>query len=349
MAKVIGESGAYRGVRDALREVGLQVESVDAIAPLRQELVAQRDRILTSGDAEFRFEANRLREEMEAVVRASEQSIAELDAACSTRQADLRFELSIVEAEVERIGSFRENLASLKGLFCWWRARARVRKARKALSTHYAEYLRTRRTAWSRPMECWKRLTSHLGNPAEFLRSRTRLIDRQLDCLSRLLDAGEVGGAAAELEVIGYLSALPGEWTVVNDVQLKSTDWFRYNGKALRTAQLDHVVVGPGGIFVIETKNWSRRFVEQGDFFDPYEQAARGAYLCHKMLSRSRLPCKTRSIIATRSRLPPKPQGSYAKILRPDEVCGFLCWFAPELAAPEIERVVAFLERFAKR
>ena len=57
-------------------------------------------------------------------------------------------------------------------------------------------------------------------------------------------------GARGERRVAGRLrEGLPPEYVVVNDLYLPLDDG--------TTTQIDHVVVGPTGIFVIETKNYS--------------------------------------------------------------------------------------------
>ncbi len=59
------------------------------------------------------------------------------------------------------------------------------------------------------------------------------------------------GGAGEELTAAA-LSALPAaEWTVVHDV--------RWPGR--QRANLDHLAIGPGGVFVIDSKHWSGRVV----------------------------------------------------------------------------------------
>src|SRR2546430_4688304 len=50
-------------------------------------------------------------------------------------------------------------------------------------------------------------------------------------------------GAAGESLVAGGLAPLPGEFVVVNDV-------------TKRFANIDHIVIGPTGVYVIDTKNW---------------------------------------------------------------------------------------------
>jgi hypothetical protein len=65
-------------------------------------------------------------------------------------------------------------------------------------------------------------------------------------------------GADGEEYVIIVLSQLPAGYHVINDVNLhfhKAIRWREYN-EYIRNCQIDHVVVGPTGIFLLETKNW---------------------------------------------------------------------------------------------
>ena len=73
---------------------------------------------------------------------------------------------------------------------------------------------------------------------------------RQREKADRLLRSAErwEKGADGEAATAAVLDALPrSEWTVFHDV--------RWPGR--RRANIDHVVVGPSGIFVVDSKNWS--------------------------------------------------------------------------------------------
>ena len=56
-------------------------------------------------------------------------------------------------------------------------------------------------------------------------------------------------GAAGEVAVATALAALPADWVVLHDLA--------WPGR--QRANLDHVVIGPGGVFVVDAKNWSGR------------------------------------------------------------------------------------------
>lgn len=73
---------------------------------------------------------------------------------------------------------------------------------------------------------------------------------RQREKAERLQKSAELWerGAEGERTTAAALDALPGEsWTVLHDV--------RWPGR--RYANVDHVAVGPPGVFVIDSKNWS--------------------------------------------------------------------------------------------
>lgn len=78
------------------------------------------------------------------------------------------------------------------------------------------------------------------------------LANRQREKAERLLRSAEMyeRGAEGEAATARALAALDAaEWTIFHDV--------RWPGRKL--ANVDHVAVGPGGVFVIDSKNWSGR------------------------------------------------------------------------------------------
>lgn len=65
-------------------------------------------------------------------------------------------------------------------------------------------------------------------------------------------------GAYGEETVVSALSHLPDDFHVINDVHLNFRPALFWNktGKYIENCQIDHIVVGPTGIFLLETKNW---------------------------------------------------------------------------------------------
>jgi hypothetical protein len=158
--------------------------------------------------------------------------------------------------------------------------------------------------------------------------------------LENALKSPELAGGIAELELIENLKALPDNFFVINDVEIEINRAIHFDGEWLKSAQIDHVVVTPSGIFVIEVKNWSTKFVQEGDYFDPYQQVKRSSYLCYKIIG-ERYNLKTRSIVAYKGSIPKKPSDSYAKVLPISEVKGYISWFKDSNVSDQVVERVA--------
>jgi len=67
-------------------------------------------------------------------------------------------------------------------------------------------------------------------------------------------------GARGEMAVIKALEKLPNSYILINDVQISfpRAIFWREFGEYVRTAQIDHVLLSPYGIYVIEAKNYSQ-------------------------------------------------------------------------------------------
>lgn len=84
-------------------------------------------------------------------------------------------------------------------------------------------------------------------------------------------------GAKGELRVIKELEKLPDNYIVINDYKKRFSNaiYRKKKGDYIKTIQVDHIVIGPTGIFVIETKNWSKDSLRNKDYYSPIDQVER--------------------------------------------------------------------------
>jgi hypothetical protein len=90
-----------------------------------------------------------------------------------------------------------------------------------------------------------------------------------------------VFGARGEERVLDVLRGLPDEFSVISDVVVdlgRSARWRARPGVRVRSAQIDHVVVGPHCVFLLETKNWSSETADEMAS-SSHEQISRAAYV----------------------------------------------------------------------
>lgn len=166
--------------------------------------------------------------------------------------------------------------------------------------------------------------------------------------LEYLQHSPELAGAQAELNVVAQLEHLSDEHTVFNDIYLHATRYIRFNGTPLQSAQIDHLVLSPSGIFVIETKRWSRNFVESREYHNPFDQIQRAAYLCYDLVREDIAKVRVRGVIATAGHLPSIPEDAYVKVLRVTELDKYISSFRQvELRPAEVLYLHQFFEQYA--
>jgi len=181
-------------------------------------------------------------------------------------------------------------------------------------------------------------------NPDATILRCTRRERHRLDALNDLRSRPEIAGARGELLLLREIEVLPDVYEILNNVRLRAPSFMRFKDVPLQTAQVDHIVVGPPGVFVIETKNWSRGFASDVTSFNPHDQVGRARHLCNVLLKDHGWHVPVRSVIALAGAAPPPVPGSYAKVLPIGEVRRFVEWFPARLAEGQVRAISAFLQ-----
>ncbi len=96
-------------------------------------------------------------------------------------------------------------------------------------------------------------------------------------------------GAEGEERVARELSRLPDMYTVINDYRLEFSPpvYDKNNDDRIFSIQIDHVVVGPTGLYLVETKNWSRDSMENPELFSPIKQLKRSNFAIFVLLNQA--------------------------------------------------------------
>lgn len=126
------------------------------------------------------------------------------------------------------------------------------------------------------------------GNKEDEIKRRLQPLPDNLEKIKEIKKTNEYKGAIGELEVIKNLEDLPEAYFLLNDLFLELDGYITFHGTKLRSAQIDHLVVGPTGIYVIEAKNWSYEYVQKvfrESSYTPYDQIQRSNYLTYRYLN----------------------------------------------------------------
>ena len=132
------------------------------------------------------------------------------------------------------------------------------------------------------------RYTYLKSNKNDEIKYRVQPLCENLENLEKIKNSKEYKGAVGEQEVIKNLNDLPDSYFCFNNVFLELERYISFNNSKLKSAQIDHLVVGPTGVYVIETKNWSPEYVQKvfsENSYTPYDQIQRSSYLTYKYLN----------------------------------------------------------------
>lgn len=250
--------------------------------------------------------------------------IVELEKTLESRSLEVKDEINLrvrnLEEEIDEFGKIKFSLLSL---FSFFRAKITLYKKKQLLQdlnlNWQKEHDKLLEKEKSELLITTNKYTYLKNNKTDEIKKRMKPLASKIDNIARIKSSPEYSGAIGELEVIRNLETLLDDYFLLNDVSLELDDYIRFDNSYLKSAQIDHLVVGPSGVYVIETKNWSAGFVQQkfsGGNFTPYDQIRRGNYLLYKYLNGS---TKIKSIIAIQgARIPPSEE--YTRVMRTNEL-----------------------------
>ncbi|GAH10556.1 unnamed protein product, partial [marine sediment metagenome] len=151
--------------------------------------------------------------------------------------------------------------------------------------------------------------------------------------------------ALGETAVIKELRKLPETYYILNEVELsffRSIRWKKY-GEYVKSCKIDHIVVGPTGIFLIETKNGSLQTM-QTEKTTPHKQIQRAGYIFFiQMMDQFGKKYPLYQIIATFKQLPQIPY-DYVTQLTIDELVDHILGREGRLDPSDVLAIVDWLK-----
>ena len=163
-----------------------------------------------------------------------------------------------------------------------------------------------------------------------------------------------IAGAIGENLVVKEIEKLSDEYILINDFAISFNPPI-YNKKKMdriHSIQIDHLVLSQAGIFVIETKNWSKKSVESFDLRSPIKQIKRTSYALFVLLNNSNTSSSIalnyhhwgdkkipiRNVIAMINHKP-KEKFKYVAVKKLNELNPYLAYFEPIFRQAEVESI----------
>jgi DNA-binding protein H-NS len=323
MATIIGESGTWKGVLGMARSNGLTL--VDPPDVGKQLSEAQRG---------LQQQLAQVEDDLARKERALDQQVVLTRA---QHKHDVTLAIEQLQSDVARIEG---RLISPNGTPRRWLAQVCVRlSVRSAAAKRRSQHQAYIRQLAEKVTQAKQELANFTANRQSEIDARTGAARHTIDVLQGIAASSELPGAIAERAVIKELGRLPNEYVLMNDVHLEYHKYIHFDGDYLKTAQLDHVLIGPAGVYVIETKNWSQEFLASGQYFSPFKQVKRASYLCYRILKEAGFSCHVRSVVACEGAMPATSPDSHIPVVPVTRLFSFVQYGERALSAQQMEEI----------
>lgn len=343
MAIVKRESGSWKDVTNKLKQVGIFVNTQgDLLQLLDTEKIKHAESIRLFEQKKQEAD-KRCKDEIAQIFKEQENSLSSIRKEFSRKIRPVQDRSDTLKKQQDEVNEkgFFYKLFHLFEIISLSREDKNMKLKLKNLTSEKDDILKEQNKLFDR-----KRLgiTQVRDDVIYDLKKEINGTERRVAAIEETLKSNDYYGAVAELKMISFLSELPDSYHVINDFCMKFTKSIRFNDEWISSVQIDHLVVSPFGIFIIEVKNWSKKFASEGNFHDPYNQVERYNRACYILL-KDYFSVRLKNIIACAGYLPSKMDKKYTVVRSLENVTGYILWFNEQIYEQKtVDQIVKFFE-----
>jgi hypothetical protein len=186
---------------------------------------------------------------------------------------------------------------------------------------------------------------------------------RELDRKKRIIDQinNSIYGALGEQQVVKELEKLSDDCILINDFtcRFRHPIYNRQENDYIKSIQIDHILVSPSGIFLIETKHWSQQSINDTSLYSPVQQIKRTSFALYKIfngeISSAKLKLNKhhwgdrkisiRNLIVLINHKPIE-EFQYVKVLTLNNLLSYIKYFKPCFSTNETQMIANHLLNF---
>lgn len=345
LARIIGESGSWINL---IGELGVEFDSLEAIF----EFQSSWEQSIRENEQK---EIATLQNEINVLKDQIEERKFDYDFAKEQRRVLLRQELESISVQLNQLEDELEQVNIVKRFFLLFRKR-KLQNRFNVLDTNFShELVKPLRKQYEGIIDLQITYDHYVKDFDFIIKKRTSPFRNRIHRIVKSLEEHKslLIGAIGEEKAIAELQKLPDSYTVINDFQLEFSPplYNRQEKDHIFSVQVDHLVVGPTGVFLIETKNWSKESIRNLSLFSPVKQIRRASYAIFVMLNspsskvryifshhwgERKIPVKN-IVLMIGSK--PTEEFQYVKVLTRERIRGYITYFDEVFSDEEVEGI----------
>lgn len=162
-----------------------------------------------------------------------------------------------------------------------------------------------------------------------------------------------ISGAIGENLVVKEIKKLSDDFILINDFKLDFSPpiFHKQQNERIYSIQIDHLLISKAGIFIIETKNWSKESVNSISLRSPVEQIRRSNFALYIYISENitlnehhwgeqKIPIRNLIVMINNK---PNTQFKYVSIKLLRELNAYINYFEPILTEEQLNKITSQL------
>jgi hypothetical protein len=352
MCKVHNSVGSLTDIKSHLRKHNVnEFKSINELINFQKNYSVTQQQIISNHSLLVEQEKNTLSKE-----------IAQLNDSIKIRKSQVEWQLQL---ELEKLQQQLEHLTSTySNIFQAFIGRLkkiviekRIRNSKLNFNSKIEDSVLQSINLLTKKNNRYQYIVSHFG---EAVNERSLSQRQALERKKRIIDGlnSSIYGALGEQKVVKELENLSDEYILINNFtySFHPAIYNRQENDYIKSIQIDHLLISPAGIFLIETKNWSEHSLQNQSLRSPVQQIKRSNFALFKILAgkitNSNLilnqhhwgdrKISIRNLIVFTNQKPSE-EFQYVKILSLKELLGYVTYFKPTFSNKETQMIANYL------
>jgi hypothetical protein len=347
MCQVHNEIGCLTTIKSHLYEHGInEYKSINELINFQKNYTVINDQILS---------ANRLLIENEK--DSLEIEIKQLYDSIKTKKAETE---SLLLKEIDNLSHQLINLSSknsntlrkiINYINKFW-LQLKIKSIKGTFDFKVASSVASLNEYYITKSDRYQYINSYFDNAViESSQPKLQELERKKHIIDQLNSS--IYGAIGEQKVVKELKKLSNDYTLINDfkTEFNPAIYNRQENDYIKSIQIDHILLSPSGIFLIETKNWSDQSLRDKSLFSPVRQIKRTNFALYRLLNnefhltkhhwgKRTIPIRNLIVFINNK---PSQEFQHVKILTLNNLLNYINYFEPSFSSSEIHDIANYL------
>lgn len=347
MAQIHGTIQSLKSLKSELRSKGVtRFSSVREINSFLSNFNREVNTVLDDEAEQLEKEYNEVSERLEVNKERYSERVELESVRIANRISDLKAKLQVIQ-----LG----KMNYLSKILSWLKLQL-VKQKLKYLIKNEAKIIASAVKDISKQIEEDENfINEYKSSKKDLVKSRSETKISRLEYTRSVLEGASnlISGAIGENLVVKEIKKLSDEYVLINDFNLKFSKpiYYKEQNQRIYSIQVDHLLISKAGIFIIETKNWSKSSVESLSLRSPIEQIRRSSFALFIYISKNiklnrhhwgeqRVPIWNLIVMINNK---PKGKFKHVSVMLLSELNAYLNYFEPVLTDKQVAKIVSKL------